>query len=156
MITGYKYGTVSMYVNCWEKAGYIKLVKQGKPAVERVYKLLKESVKAPARDLNGLAHDKPKKEKKVVKDLQTTQERAAIQETHVQVGGEKQEVKRAEIKEIRLTSALLKGRRNDYSPTIFTINDTGKIVCKDTGFVVDELKLGTGESYGYTCARKSA
>ncbi|MDR1008047.1 MAG: hypothetical protein LBL65_05735 [Campylobacteraceae bacterium] len=148
---------VTNYLASWEKAGYIILEQNAKNIRDKIYRLQKKSVRAPARGKDGRAKDRYKpKEKKVFKYLQTAEQRAEIRYTHEQVETKKQPAKSANFKGVKLMSTMLKGKRADYSPTIYYVNDTGKIVCRATGWITDELKLQTGDSYGFTCTKKSA
>jgi hypothetical protein len=154
VVTDIKLYLITKYLGIWTKGGYITLVKNSTKAAERIYTISKKSVLVPAMNKNGDA--KTRKGKKVIKDLQSAQERAEIRFTHAHVKKQKTETKKVNIDGLKLTSIMLKGKKADYSPTTFYIDAIGNIVCKDTGFAVDKLKLQTGDSYGFTCPKKSA
>ncbi|MDR0579609.1 MAG: hypothetical protein LBG21_03300 [Campylobacteraceae bacterium] len=155
-VTDIRVYIVTEYLRSWEKAGYIVLVEKTKNIRDRIYKLAKKSVQAPARGKNGM-HDRKPKEKKVIKDLQTKSEKAVIAFTHAQIKPAKKEKANIKTEKITFEARLIKGQKGiGYSPTIYKIDDVGNIVCRDTGFVVDKVEIKTGESYGYACPRKGA
>ena len=156
IVTDIQIYTVSMYLLAWEKGGFITLAEDNTSVRNKVYKLKKKSVLAPARTSAGKVVERKIKEKKVIKDLQSKQERAEIAFTHAKAKKTKEKTN-VKVKNITLHARLIRGQKGiGYSPTIFAIDDAGNIVCKDTGFIVDKMETQTGESYGYVCPRKGA
>lgn len=152
MVTDVKLYTLTAYLSEWMKEGCIILAQDNKPASERIYRLTKKSVTPPA-----LKNSKTKnKELRVLKDLQSAAERAKIRFTHEAVRPKRVKTS-AKVKAITLEARLIRGAKGiGYSPTMYSVDKEGNIVCKETGFIVDRVHANTADdSYGFTACKSA-
>jgi hypothetical protein len=142
MVTGYSETTTRMYLHSWLTSGYIQIVKDARPIVERIYRLAKRSVSAPVRNDKGIAGERQRKSKgakKMILEKQTIAEREAIAQTHKQVVAKRAEA--GVVGRIQLASDLVKGKRANYSPSIVRVGVRGSIYCRETGKQIDMIDL---------------